>query len=73
MHNDQVKERDYTMQVITFEANIDKGVIQIPEQFVETFSGHVQVILVLAPKKRHSRAQAEFKALSLDTKNSKEE
>ena len=60
------------MDVITFEADIDKGVIKIPQKYLKSVSHQVQVILVFdKEEKKAKKTRVEFKALSIDTKNIK--
>ena len=60
------------MDVITFEAATDKGVIQIPEKYLKSVTHQVQVILVFDKEiKTPKKSKVRFSALSIDTKNIK--
>lgn len=57
------------MEIITFKATTEKGIIQIPPQYLQSVTDHVQVIIVVETTNKTKKPKVTFKALTIDTKN----
>ena len=58
------------MYAIEFQSTIDKGVIQIPTQYIDKINNKVKVI-VLSEEKKKTKKNNRFNIVEIDTKNFK--